>query len=495
MTEEVLGIDLVDWMLRLARRATRRCLDDRSSRRPATRRGPRLRRGPGRAPPAPDCSPSVALPAATLRVDGWIEAGTEVTPHYDPLLAKVIATGATRDEARTRLRDGLREARVARHRAPTSGCCGPRCATAASRRRAHTTGTLATISDAEPRIVVERAGTMTTVQDWPGRTGMWHVGVPPCGPMDDLASGSATAPSATRRAPPAWSARCRDRRCGSPRPPTVCLTGADTRGHARRRGGPAVRAARGPRRGAAGRRHRHRARPAHLRARRRRHRRARPTSAARRPSRSAGSAATAAARCAPATSWLPARLPRDGGVAVDPVDRPLLQARWTVGVTRGPARRPRVLHPRDIDALVRAPTGRSTSTPRAPASASSARGPPGPRADGGEAGLHPSNIHDTPYAVGCRRLHRRHPDRARPRRAEPRRLRLPGGRRDRRALEARAAPPGRHGARIGARGDARRDARRCWRRGDDGVLAATRRRSVTYRRARRRQPARRVRRR
>jgi urea carboxylase len=29
------------------------------------------------------------------------------------------------------------------------------------------------------------AGTLTTVQDWPGRTGYWEVGVPPSGPMDD----------------------------------------------------------------------------------------------------------------------------------------------------------------------------------------------------------------------------------------------------------------------------------------------------------------------
>lgn len=34
-------------------------------------------------------------------------------------------------------------------------------------------------------IEVVRAGTMTTVQDWPGRLGMWDVGVPPSGPMDD----------------------------------------------------------------------------------------------------------------------------------------------------------------------------------------------------------------------------------------------------------------------------------------------------------------------
>jgi urea carboxylase len=29
-------------------------------------------------------------------------------------------------------------------------------------------------------------GVQTTVQDWPGRTGYWDVGVPPSGPMDDL---------------------------------------------------------------------------------------------------------------------------------------------------------------------------------------------------------------------------------------------------------------------------------------------------------------------
>ncbi|MEP9390953.1 5-oxoprolinase/urea amidolyase family protein [Gordonia sp. VNK1] len=31
-----------------------------------------------------------------------------------------------------------------------------------------------------------RAGPLTTIQDWPGRMGYWKVGVPPSGPMDDL---------------------------------------------------------------------------------------------------------------------------------------------------------------------------------------------------------------------------------------------------------------------------------------------------------------------
>ena len=35
-------------------------------------------------------------------------------------------------------------------------------------------------------ISVLRSGPLTTVQDWPGRLGYWKVGVPPSGPMDDL---------------------------------------------------------------------------------------------------------------------------------------------------------------------------------------------------------------------------------------------------------------------------------------------------------------------
>ncbi len=47
-----------------------------------------------------------------LRVDAGVEAGSEVSPYYDSLLAKVVAWGATRDEAIDRLRDGLAETRI-----------------------------------------------------------------------------------------------------------------------------------------------------------------------------------------------------------------------------------------------------------------------------------------------------------------------------------------------------------------------------------------------
>src|SRR5919112_1807666 len=42
-----------------------------------------------------------------VRIDTGVEAGDEVTPYYDPMIAKVIAHGATRDEALDRLAAAL----------------------------------------------------------------------------------------------------------------------------------------------------------------------------------------------------------------------------------------------------------------------------------------------------------------------------------------------------------------------------------------------------
>lgn len=47
------------------------------------------------------------------RVDAGVQEGDTLTPHYDPLLAKVIVHGCDRDEALRRLRRALDEARIA----------------------------------------------------------------------------------------------------------------------------------------------------------------------------------------------------------------------------------------------------------------------------------------------------------------------------------------------------------------------------------------------
>jgi propionyl-CoA carboxylase alpha chain len=49
---------------------------------------------------------------AGIRVDAGVEDGTVVSPHYDPLLAKVVAAGATRGEAAARLAAALAAAHL-----------------------------------------------------------------------------------------------------------------------------------------------------------------------------------------------------------------------------------------------------------------------------------------------------------------------------------------------------------------------------------------------
>ena len=47
-----------------------------------------------------------------MRVDSGVEAGVEITPYYDALLAKIVIWGETRGEAIVRTRRALREYRV-----------------------------------------------------------------------------------------------------------------------------------------------------------------------------------------------------------------------------------------------------------------------------------------------------------------------------------------------------------------------------------------------
>ncbi|NUK80500.1 5-oxoprolinase/urea amidolyase family protein [Streptomyces lunaelactis] len=187
VTEEIYGVDLVEWMLRLAQGETT------VVREPGTPRGHAVEARVYAEDPSRGHRPSaglltrVALPSdiPDVRVDSWIETGTEVTTAYDPMLAKIVAHGTDRAEALARLDSALATTR-ADGIETNLGLLRAALADASVRAARHTTSTLPTISDPTPRIEVTASGTLTTVQDWPGRTGYWQVGVPPSGPMDDL---------------------------------------------------------------------------------------------------------------------------------------------------------------------------------------------------------------------------------------------------------------------------------------------------------------------
>jgi urea carboxylase len=186
VTEAVTGVDLVEWMVRLG--AGNLPDLDGSTVEP---RGHAIQvrlyaEDPGKGfQPSAGLLTHVELPP-DVRVDTWIETGSQVSPYYDPLLAKVIVHAEDRPAALARLGQAL-------ERTETAGIetnlaylrqviCDPE--VVAGR---HHTATLAGFDYRPDTIDVLAAGTQTTVQDWPGRLGYWDVGIPPSGPMDDLA--------------------------------------------------------------------------------------------------------------------------------------------------------------------------------------------------------------------------------------------------------------------------------------------------------------------
>jgi len=120
------------------------------------------------------------------RVETWIDSGTEVTPFYDPMLAKVIVRGADRAEAIEKLRAALGATEI--FGMETNLRYLQRiCESDAFSAGGVTTSFLKSFPYQRRAIDVVEPGTQTTIQDFPGRLGYWHVGVPPSGPMDPLA--------------------------------------------------------------------------------------------------------------------------------------------------------------------------------------------------------------------------------------------------------------------------------------------------------------------
>jgi urea carboxylase len=186
VTEEVTGFDLVEWMVRQA--AGEMAPLDTLAIRP---RGCSIQVRLYAEDPAKEFQPSAGCLSrvtwpSDARVETWVESGTEVTPYYDPMLAKIIVYGEDRASALARMRAALAECQVAGIETNLE-YLRQVAADGAFERGGITTGYLRGFAYRRRAVDVIEAGVQTTVQDYPGRLGYWHVGVPPSGPMDDLA--------------------------------------------------------------------------------------------------------------------------------------------------------------------------------------------------------------------------------------------------------------------------------------------------------------------
>ncbi len=115
VTEGVTGLDLVEWQFRVAAGEKLPLKQDQV---PLTGHAVEARlyaEDPERGF-LPSTGKLIALrfpESAGLRIDSGVETGDTVTPFYDPMIAKVIAHGDTRDEALDRLADALERTIVA----------------------------------------------------------------------------------------------------------------------------------------------------------------------------------------------------------------------------------------------------------------------------------------------------------------------------------------------------------------------------------------------
>lgn len=399
VTEEVFGVDLVEWMIRQA--AGDFTLPAQDS---LTVQGAAIEVRLYAENPAQNFRPSAGTITALklpedARVESWIETGTEVSPFYDPMLAKIIVKGASRTEALQKMQAALQSSAVWGIQTNLAYLRDILALPEFSSGHA-ITATLKEHQFLSPGIDVVAPGALSTLQDWPGRLGYWDVGIPPSGPMDDYShrlvnrivgnSEHAATLECTLNGPTLrfgadtvialGGAEMKATLDGAPIPYWQQITvragqtlsigaiaGAGMRSYLAVRGGFDA--------------------PLYL--------GSRATFAL----GGFGGHATGVLKAGDTlaiASDIAAQAPLQPGAA----ERPVLSHDWDIAVLYGPHGAPTFFAPEDIEDLFSsryevhfnsARTGVRLIGPT----------PRWARADGGEAGLHPSNIHDNAYAVGA----------------------------------------------------------------------------------------------
>ncbi|GIG23479.1 urea carboxylase [Cellulomonas chitinilytica] len=400
VTEAVFGVDLVAWMIRLAQGDTA-VVDT-----PLHPSGAAVEARVYAENPDRDHLPSAGTitafeTAPTARVDTWIAPGIEVSTHYDPLLAKVVTAGSNRDEAWRALDDALAQTRVDGI-ATNLGLLRTIVHAPEVAEALHHTGTLAHLHDESPRLEVVRPGMLTAVQDWPGRTGLWHVGIPPSGPMDDLSFRLGNRALGNPEGAPGLECTMAGPELRFVTGATVMVTGAPTPVTLDGEPVPQWEPVDVPAGGvlAIG----------------------TPTAGMRTyllvrggldVPRVLGSAATFDLGRIGGATGVPLRTgdliglggTASGGTSPAPgpvpaADRPTITGTWAVGALEGPHAAPEFFTPDDVAEFYAATWSVHFNSARTGVRLVGPK-PTWARSDGGEAGLHPSNIHDTPYAVGA----------------------------------------------------------------------------------------------
>lgn len=118
-----------------------------------------------------------------IRVDRWIESDAFVSPNYDPLLAKIISFGENRNECIEQLINYLKECVI---QGITTNVLFLEAILQSSffESGRYLTKNLEDFKYISYCADIIDGGMYSLIQDFPGRVGYWHIGICPSGPMD-----------------------------------------------------------------------------------------------------------------------------------------------------------------------------------------------------------------------------------------------------------------------------------------------------------------------
>jgi urea carboxylase len=185
ITEEVCGVDLVEWMIKIAANENQILLDyEHNPKGHAIQVRVYAEDAGKNFQPSTGLITKVEFPENT-RIDTWIEDGCEVSPFYDPLLAKIITVSQNREENILKLINVLDKSRIYGIESNLS-YLNSIVQQEFFKDSTFYTKILDSFEFNSYKLDVLKSGTMTTIQDYPARQGYWAVGIPPSGAMDNL---------------------------------------------------------------------------------------------------------------------------------------------------------------------------------------------------------------------------------------------------------------------------------------------------------------------
>ncbi|MFA6189535.1 MAG: urea carboxylase [Sulfuricurvum sp.] len=185
VSEEIYGVDLVEWMILEASGELGNTL-----KKEYTANGHSIQVRVYAEDPLKNFQPSSGILSEVIWPDGvrcetWIERGSVISPYYDPMIAKVIVHASTREDAIESMLSALKETTL--YGIVTNlGYLQYVLGQEVFAKGEQTTKYLGTLAYAPSIVEVIKPGTHTTIQSAPGRIGYWDIGVPPSGPMDSL---------------------------------------------------------------------------------------------------------------------------------------------------------------------------------------------------------------------------------------------------------------------------------------------------------------------